>query len=105
MFFVLLFIFVLMELFFGYGGFAVPRLGSWFVRCGVAVMKSMGNENALRAVWFVIIALSAVLVAAIVAMVTSVLGAPALTVLSSAGVSFASAFGLGITIHRFFRTS
>jgi hypothetical protein len=57
----------------------------------------------LRVVWFVIITLTAVLAAAIAAVVTSALGAGALVVLSSAAGVFLAIFGLGVKVYDFFR--
>ena len=101
------FLFSFFEFFSGYGAVFVPERGSWFVRRGDAVMTSQNeieDKNALRVVWFVIIALSAVLAAAIAAVVTSALGAVALVVLSSAVGVFLAVFGLGVKVHDFFRT-
>jgi hypothetical protein len=95
------------EFFPGYRAVFIPKRGSWFVRCGDAVMTSQNeieDKNALRVVWFVIIALTAVLAAAIAAVVTSALGAVALVVLSSAVGTFLAIFGLGVKVHDFFRT-
>jgi hypothetical protein len=63
------------------------------------------NKNALRAVWFVIVTLAAVLAAAITAVVTSALGAVAFVVLSSTVAAFLAAFGLSVKGYDFFRTS
>jgi len=96
------------EFFFGYGAVFVPECGSWFVRRGDVVMTSrneVGDKNALRVVWFVIIALTAVLAAAIASVVTSALGTAALVVLSSAVGAFLAVFGLGVKVYDFFRTS
>jgi len=95
------------EFFFDYRAVFAPERGSWFVRRGDAVMTSQDeieDKNALRVVWFVIIALTAVLAAVIAAVVTSALGAVALVALSSAVGALLAVFGLGVKVYDFFRT-
>lgn len=62
------------------------------------------DKNALKVVWFVIITLTAVLAAAIAAVVTSVLGTGPLVVLPSTLGTFLAVFGLGVQVYGFFRT-
>jgi hypothetical protein len=85
----------------------MPKRGSWLVHRGDAVVTSQNeieDKDPLRVVWFVIIALAAVLSGAIAAVVTSALSAASLVVLSSAAGAFVAAFGLGVKVHDFFRT-
>lgn len=61
------------------------------------------DTRALRVVWFAYIVMAAVLIAAIAAVVTAVLHASALVVLSSSATAFVTVFGLGVAVYHFFR--
>jgi hypothetical protein len=58
----------------------------------------------MKRLCFTRISLSAVVFAAIAAVVTWALDAPPLTVVQSAAATFGTAFGLGFAVYHFFRT-
>lgn len=61
--------------------------------------------GAMKSMWFAFIALTAVMVAAIAAVVASGLGAPALMVVPWTAASFVTTLGLGFTVYHFFHAS